>query len=177
MRARDDVLCGWKSQCVVVVSRFLIELVSNRQRVLKGPKCSWVLPAASRLSSQSSGCSPPPPRSRSGDWRVRQAMDAAGGCRGRQLLRRGIEGTRAVWPAVERVCGWRRGRGGRWFVSRRRLSMLDAQGSRLCRAQGSRELSSHAADARKAGLGRAEVGAAGCVGTGTWAWWEADPLP
>lgn len=62
---------------VVVVARFLMELVSNRQRVLEGPKCSWVLPAASRLSFQSSGCSPRPPRSRSGDWWVKQAKDDA----------------------------------------------------------------------------------------------------
>lgn len=43
-----------------------------------------------------------------------------------------------------------------------------SKGSRLARAQGSRELSSHAADARKVGLGRAEVGVvwAGSVGTG-----------
>lgn len=40
------------------------------------------------------------------------------------------------------------------------------QGLRLARAQGSRELSSLAADARKVGLGRAEVGGAGSVGTG-----------
>lgn len=196
--AREDMPCGRYSLLAAsggFASRFLMKLVSNRQRVLEGPKCSWVLPAASRLSFQSSGCSPRPPRSRSEDWWVRQAKDVAeGGDVTAAFRTEGSKGRIAGWAGRWIGCVvWRCGRGSKWFVSIRR----DCRGSKLKegskaqdrltdqeRPQGSRELSSHAADARKVGLGRAEVGGvgglAGCW-CGHWApgpgWEKRIPFP
>lgn len=162
---------------MVVVARFLIELVSNRQRVLKGPKCSWVLPAASRLSSQSSGCSPRPPRSRSGDWRVRQARDAAGGAVGGSFRGEGSKGRErngrplngyVVGDVVEEGGGSFRGGGCRCSM----LKALDCPGPRL---QG--------AFVTRSGCTQSWAGPGGSRGGGLcghWApgpGWETDPFP
>lgn len=142
------------------ISRFLNELVSNRQRVLQGPKCSWVLPAASRLSFQSSGCLPRPPRS--GIWRL--VGEAGDGCTRSDVTaafeprdRRDRCGLAGRWMGVWLEM-WARKQVVRFEPALSRLRGSETQGSRLTQVQGSRELSSQAADARKVGLGRAEVG-------------------
>lgn len=173
-------------------SRFLMELVSNRQRVLEGPKCSWVLPAASRLSFQSSGCSPRPPRSRSEDWWVRQAKDdAEGGDVTAAFRTEGSKGRIAGWAGRWIGCVvWRCGRGSKWFVSIRR----HCRGSKLKEGSKARDRLTktprlQGAFVTRSGCTQSWAGPGGSRGCGrvggllvwalgTWTWvGKTDPFP